>query len=201
MFSISKRPTIGEIHELYENSKAKPSQVFAFFLNRSKTVDKKLNSVQTFTEEFGLERSKWCDQLLQEYLETKTFDQLVEDYPLFGVPYSLKAIIQAEGLEFSASSKILDGFVAPYSSTVFKKVHDAGAVLLSVLHFAGVLRRMDTTLFLLLGTSLVVLGVGDAIFKFATGIDGSNAWRFGTGLLGGLGFAMVLAFPWKRTVA
>ena len=134
MFSISKRPTIGEIHELYENSKAKPSQVFAFFLNRSKTVDKKLNSVQTFTEEFGLERSKWCDQLLQEYLETKTFDQLVEDYPLFGVPYSLKAIIQAEGLEFSASSKILDGFVAPYSSTVFKKVHDAGAVLLSINH-------------------------------------------------------------------
>ena len=77
----------------------------------------------------------------------------------------------------------------------------AGVVLLSVLHLAGVLRRMDTVLFLLLGTSLVVLGVGDAVFKFATEIDGSNAWRFSTGLLGGLGFAMVLALPWKRTFA
>lgn len=76
----------------------------------------------------------------------------------------------------------------------------SGVLLLSLVYFAGVLRRMDIKLFVILSTSLIVLGVGDAVLKFATGIDGSNAWRFATGLFGGMGFAMVLALPWKRTV-
>jgi uncharacterized membrane protein len=73
-----------------------------------------------------------------------------------------------------------------------------GLVLLPVLYVAGALRRVDAAFFLLLGMSLFALGVGDAVVKFAIGIDGSNSWRFGTGLLGGLGFAMMLAWPWKK---
>lgn len=74
----------------------------------------------------------------------------------------------------------------------------SGLILLPVLYLVGVLRRVDAALLLFLGTSLFVLGVGDAIFKLATGIDGSNMWRFGTGLLGGLGISMMLAWPWMK---
>jgi aspartyl-tRNA(Asn)/glutamyl-tRNA(Gln) amidotransferase subunit A len=131
MFAISKRPTIREIHDLYRAGKATPSQVFAFFLNRSKVSDKKLNTVQTYTEALGSEQAARCDTLLSE---ADDFDSLIREYPLFGIPYSLKAIIQAEGQEFTASSKILDGFKSPYSSTVYTKVEKAGAVLVSVSH-------------------------------------------------------------------
>ena len=73
-----------------------------------------------------------------------------------------------------------------------------GVVMLSLLYFSGVLRRTNFGFFLVLSISLITFGVGDAVFKFVTGIDGSNAWRFGTGLLGGLGFAILIALPWKK---
>jgi aspartyl-tRNA(Asn)/glutamyl-tRNA(Gln) amidotransferase subunit A len=137
MFSVSKRPTIKEIHDLYKSKKALPSQVFQFFLNRSTQIDKKINSVQTFTEEFGHQKSLELDKIIEQYFDEENhdwFDKISKIYPLFGIPYSLKAIIQAEGLEFRASSKILNGFISPYSSTVFEKVDSAGAVLVSITH-------------------------------------------------------------------
>lgn len=135
MFSVSKRPTIREIHDLYRNQKAVPSQVFQFFLNRSRQIDKKINSVQTFTEEFGHKRSLELDEIIKQHLDEQNhewFEEILKTHPLFGIPFSLKSIIQAEGLEFRASSKILDGFISPYSSTVFEKVDNAGAILISI---------------------------------------------------------------------
>ena len=44
---------------------------------------------------------------------------------------------------------------------------------------------------LVLGSILFALGVGDAILKTWTGIDGTNAWRLSTGLVGGMGFAVL----------
>jgi hypothetical protein len=42
-----------------------------------------------------------------------------------------------------------------------------------------------------LGLSLSVLGVGDAVLKVSIGIDGSNLWRFFTGLVGGYGLSIL----------
>jgi hypothetical protein len=45
----------------------------------------------------------------------------------------------------------------------------------------------------ILGCILVALGVGDAALKVWTGIDGTNPWRLSTGLVGGMGFALLIA--------
>lgn len=50
-------------------------------------------------------------------------------YPLTGIPIALKDNIMREGKRASASSKILEGYVASYSATAVKKLEAQGAVL------------------------------------------------------------------------
>ncbi len=50
--------------------------------------------------------------------------------PLTGIPLALKDNILVEGRKVSAASKILEGYVASYDSTVAKKLKDAGAILI-----------------------------------------------------------------------
>ncbi len=134
MFSISKRPTIKEIWNLYKEEKATPSQVTHFFLNRSKEVDKKVKSILRYTEELAVTETTKADQILEEYIAKgdNWFEDLVANYPLFGIPYCLKDITMAQGEVFSAASLMLKGFVAPYSSTLFLKLEKAGAICIGV---------------------------------------------------------------------
>ena len=48
--------------------------------------------------------------------------------PLAGVPVGVKEMFCTEGLETTACSKILKGFIPPYSATVVKKLEAAGAI-------------------------------------------------------------------------
>lgn len=51
--------------------------------------------------------------------------------------------------------------------------------------------RTRPAFLLLLGCVLFAMGVGDAILKTLTGVDGTNEWRLSTGLIGGLGLAFL----------
>lgn len=57
---------------------------------------------------------------------SKAFD----DRPLLGIPYSCKDNFNTKGIETTASSNILRGYIPPYESTVTKRLKDAGAILL-----------------------------------------------------------------------
>lgn len=50
--------------------------------------------------------------------------------PLTGIPLALKDNILIKGKHSTASSKILEGYIAPYDSTVVKKLKEEGAVFL-----------------------------------------------------------------------
>jgi hypothetical protein len=50
--------------------------------------------------------------------------------PLDGVPISIKDNFCTEGVQTTAASKTLSGFIAPYDATVVRKLKDAGAVLI-----------------------------------------------------------------------
>jgi aspartyl-tRNA(Asn)/glutamyl-tRNA(Gln) amidotransferase subunit A len=52
------------------------------------------------------------------------------DNMLLGIPMALKDNILVEGKRVTASSKILEGYVAPYTATVIKKLQDLGVVFL-----------------------------------------------------------------------
>ena len=54
--------------------------------------------------------------------------------PLAGVPIALKDVLVTRGLETTAASKILQGWIPPYDGTVVEKLRAAGAVILGKLN-------------------------------------------------------------------
>jgi aspartyl-tRNA(Asn)/glutamyl-tRNA(Gln) amidotransferase subunit A len=134
MFSVSKRPTIAEIHELYEQEKAMPSQVAQFFLNRAKQNDKKIQAVDNYTEDLALSQGALLDEILSQADTSQDgwFKKILEEYSLFGIPFAVKSIINVKGEVGNASSKLLNGYRPPYSATVYQKMEKAGAILVAI---------------------------------------------------------------------
>ena len=54
--------------------------------------------------------------------------------PLAGVPIALKDVLVTRGLETTAGSKILEGWIPPYDATVVEKLRAAGAIVLGKLN-------------------------------------------------------------------
>ncbi len=54
--------------------------------------------------------------------------------PIDGVPVAVKDILLTEGVETTAGSRILEGFVPPYDAAVVERLRRAGAVLLGKLN-------------------------------------------------------------------
>lgn len=53
-----------------------------------------------------------------------------EKHPLLGIPVAIKDLLNVKGQPCTCSSKILEGYTAPYDATVIAKLREAGAVLL-----------------------------------------------------------------------
>ena len=54
----------------------------------------------------------------------------IKNPDLLGIPIALKDNILVQGKQAGAGSKIFEGYVAPYDSTVTKKLKEAGAILI-----------------------------------------------------------------------
>ncbi len=50
--------------------------------------------------------------------------------PLLGIPLAIKDVLAVEGMPCTAGSKILEGFVPPYTATSVKKLQQAGAIVI-----------------------------------------------------------------------
>ena len=55
--------------------------------------------------------------------------QLRASAPLYGVPFAAKDNICVTGLQVSCGSRILEGYISPYTATVIERLRTAGAVL------------------------------------------------------------------------
>ncbi len=89
-----------------------------------------------------LERIEAVDGLVRAYLRVLPERALAqaqeadrrraagERHPLLGIPLALKDILCTEGIETTCGSRILAGFVPPYSATVVTRLERLGAVIL-----------------------------------------------------------------------
>lgn len=82
--------------------------------------DNDIQSFLTITDEMALEQAQQADQRRANG----------EDSPLLGIPVAVKDIICTQGIETTAGSKILEGFVPPYDAFVVRQLKAAGAVIL-----------------------------------------------------------------------
>src|SRR5208283_3865360 len=50
--------------------------------------------------------------------------------PLLGIPIAIKDVLMVESLPCTCGSKILEGFIAPYTATSVKRLKEAGAIII-----------------------------------------------------------------------
>ncbi|MBR1616057.1 MAG: Asp-tRNA(Asn)/Glu-tRNA(Gln) amidotransferase subunit GatA [Treponema sp.] len=92
-----------------------------------KKSEKPLNA---FLEIYGnaVELAKEADAKIAEAKAAGTLDTLFEEKPLLGLPFANKDNISVQGQRLTCSSKILEGYRAPYNATVINRLAAAGAI-------------------------------------------------------------------------
>ncbi len=92
-----------------------------------KKSDKALNAFLEIYDDV-IELAKAADAKIAEARANGTVDALFEEKPLLGLPFANKDNISVQGKKLTCSSKILEGYRAPYSATVINRLVNAGAI-------------------------------------------------------------------------
>ncbi|MBI2626533.1 MAG: Asp-tRNA(Asn)/Glu-tRNA(Gln) amidotransferase subunit GatA [Candidatus Nealsonbacteria bacterium] len=91
------------------------------FLDEIDKSNEKIFAFLTVTRDSALSQAKRIDDLISAG----------QDLPLLaGIPLAVKDNIMVEGARCTASSKILEEYIAPYDATVIKKLKEQGIVIL-----------------------------------------------------------------------
>ena len=89
------------------------------------TYDDSIKAFVTLTKEQAQKAAKEADEEIK-----KNGSEAFKKKPLLGIPYACKDNYSTEGVETTASSNVLKGYIPPFESTVTKRLKDAGAILL-----------------------------------------------------------------------
>ena len=76
----------------------------------------------------AIELAKAADAEISSARSAGTLDKLFEEKPLLGIPFANKDNISSKGHRLTCSSKILEGYIAPYNATVIDRLCKAGAI-------------------------------------------------------------------------
>lgn len=112
--------TLTELREALRDDQTTSVAATQAMLDRIAEVDNSLKSYITVSDELALEQAEEADKRRANG----------EDSPLLGIPVAVKDIICTRGVETTAGSKILAGFIPPYDAFVVRQLKSAGAVIL-----------------------------------------------------------------------
>lgn len=109
--------TAKELQQKLAAKEVSVRQVTEHAFEQIEAVDAEVQAFLVLNKENALKQA--------DELETTPFE---ERGPLFGLPIGLKDNIVTEGIETTASSKILEGFNPIYDATVVRKLREAGMI-------------------------------------------------------------------------
>jgi aspartyl-tRNA(Asn)/glutamyl-tRNA(Gln) amidotransferase subunit A len=89
-------------------------------LDRIRAIDPQVNAFLTMTEEQALTAAEQADQRRRNG----------ENAPLLGIPLAIKDVLMTKGVQTTCGSRILEGFIPPYTATAVQRLFDAGAIML-----------------------------------------------------------------------
>lgn len=89
-------------------------------LEQIEKLNEKLNAFITICKIKALEQAEHADKLISQG----------QDLPLLGIPIALKDIYSTKGIETTAGSNVLKGYIPAFDATVTQKLKDAGAVII-----------------------------------------------------------------------
>jgi aspartyl-tRNA(Asn)/glutamyl-tRNA(Gln) amidotransferase subunit A len=108
--------SLPELRNRLDSGDVSPEELVKSHRDRLEQVEGTLKSFERLYES-ALDRAKSLD--VTDY-----------DSPLAGIPVAIKDNLCVEGREVTCSSKILEGFVPPYTATAVQRLRDAGAIVI-----------------------------------------------------------------------
>lgn len=112
--------TVSEAAEMLEKKEISSTELTKAVLSRIEEMEPTINAFITVTAEKALEKAKQVDE------KRNKGENLSK---LAGIPYSLKDVYNTDGIQTTAGSKILEGYISPYNATIYQKLEDCDAVL------------------------------------------------------------------------
>ena len=117
--------TIGEVRQAIESGRATASGIAEAALARIDAEDGVIHSFLSVSRERAMASAETIDAAARSGNDLP---------PLAGVPVGIKDVLTIEGLPATAGSKILEGYLPPYTATSVRKLEEAGAVVLGKLN-------------------------------------------------------------------
>ncbi len=106
--------TLSEAQEGLKSKKFLATDLVRACFDRIKSIDKKLNAFVTLCEEDALKQASSADISL----------------PLGGIPLAVKDNYLTKDIRTTASSKLLENYIAQYDATSVEKLKNAGAIII-----------------------------------------------------------------------
>lgn len=113
--------SVENLQKLIKENKIKPSEIVKDIYDAIEETDPQIKSFLALDKENAIKKA--------EELDKKQAAGEIEG-KLFGIPMGIKDNIITEGLETTCASKMLEGFVPIYESTVMKKLHAENGILI-----------------------------------------------------------------------
>jgi aspartyl-tRNA(Asn)/glutamyl-tRNA(Gln) amidotransferase subunit A len=121
--------TIREIHDAFDGGTETPLSLTRTYFERIGKSNH--NAWITLCQDSALKRA----EALTSELESKHGGKVPRSsHPLYGIPLGIKDVLTIEGVRTTAASKMLDNYIAPYTSTAVERLHGAGAISLGKLN-------------------------------------------------------------------
>ncbi|MBS3771152.1 MAG: amidase [Bacteroidales bacterium] len=162
--------SLPELASLIKSQKISSVELTKMYINRLKRYSDTLNCLITLTEELALEQARKADEEIRR-----------GNYkgPLHGIPYGLKDLVTVEGYKTTWGAAAYKNQELEGNATVYKKLRDAGAVLVAKL-------------------SMGALAMGDVWYEATTknpwdmeqGSSGSSAGSASATIAGLVGFSL-----------
>ena len=113
-----------EIREKLLTQEITSEEVVLACFDRIEKVEEKIHAYTVLYKDEALKAAKEADKQLKSKKVKGN---------LLGIPIAIKDLISVKGHQTSASSKMLEGYIAPYDATVIKRlVRDQGAIVSGV---------------------------------------------------------------------
>lgn len=113
--------TIKEALAKLESKEITAVELVTSCLDRIDEMEPTINAFITVTRESALEKAKIVDE------KRNNGEKLGK---LAGIPYNLKDIYNTYGIQTTAGSKMLEGYISPYNATVVEKLDKEDAILI-----------------------------------------------------------------------
>ncbi|MCU0857636.1 MAG: Asp-tRNA(Asn)/Glu-tRNA(Gln) amidotransferase subunit GatA [Pontiellaceae bacterium] len=119
MSDLNKK-TIVELSGMLERGECTSVEIVSDVLAAIDARDGKINAYLTIDRESALAQAEAADRARA----------VGKTGPLLGIPLAIKDLLNVKGQPCTCSSKILEGYTAPYDATAITKLREAGAVFL-----------------------------------------------------------------------